>query len=150
MTDTGLAIDFNDSVVLGHVDPDKALESQKVQRLTRELEEAEEQIKKLVEKIEALEKSNAKLYKSVEYFHERIIIYEIRMKLQHDDWNKWFELRWEAPMSQLFAAYREKRNILGTTKLRFMWRGYELKRKDTAHALHMQYDDLITVEHVGE
>ena len=150
MTDTGLAIDFNDSVVFGHIDPHDTVESRKIRDLRRELEEAEDQIEKLVEKIAELEKSKAKLYTSVEYFHQRAMIYEIRMKLQHGRWNKWFELPWEASMSRLFAAYREKRLIPVTTRLKFMWRGYELKRKDTARALLMPYDDRIEVEHVDE
>ena len=147
MTDTGLAIDFNDSLVLGHVDPDQALESRKVRELTRELEEADQQIDALDETIQKLEQTNSNLFKGVNYFYERTIIYEIRMKLKHGDWNKRFEIKWGAPMSQLFAAYRERRNILGTTKVKFIWRGYELLRKDTARALQMEYDDLIQFEH---
>lgn len=137
-------------MVLGHYHPYQAVESRKIRDLRRELEEAEDQIEKLVEKIAELEKSKAKLYTSVEYFHQRAMIYEIRMKLQHGRWNKWFELKWEEPMSKLFTAYRTKRVIPTKTRINFKWRGYELKPTDTALKLQMRYDDLINVEHVDE
>lgn len=147
MTDTGLAIDFNDSVVLGHVDPHQVAESQRVRELKEELAEANSSIDNMNEKIQELELKNTELERDVAYFYGRSSKYEIRLKVQNGAWNSDIALRWDTKMSKLFQGYKIERNISPETDVNFIWRGYKLLPDDTANSLKMHYDDLVTAEH---
>ena len=147
MTDTGLAIDFNDSVVLGHYHPYQAVESKKIRELKDKLKEADDSILALDEKIQELEEQNKELEKDVAYFYDRSSKYEIRLKVQNGAWSSEIALRWDTKMSKLFQGYKMERNISPETNVNFSWYGQILRPQDTAHALRMEYDDVIQVEH---
>jgi len=161
LTDTGLAIDFNDSVVLGHYHPYQAVESKKIRELKDKLKEAddsilaldekiqelEEQNKELEEQNKELEEQNKELEKYVAYFYDRSSKYEIRLKVQNGAWSGEIILRWDTKMSKLFQGYKNKRNISPETNVNFSWHGQILRPQDTARALRMEYDDVIQVEH---